>query len=290
MKHFIKLTLILILLAKGAAAQTIEKNYSLELTSPDQPVVLDISLYYGSATVIGYEGKTVEITAKLQPLTDAQKKNQKRWGHNNRQHYQGNGKTKKPMRSTEGLKPVQNVAFNLEIEEHNNVVEIDSGPSNHTLNLLVKVPNTASMELEIYDGEKVEISNILGSVEVETWRGEIIANNISGPVVAETHNSDIVVDFSAYNDQSPSSFTSHNGDIDLTFESSAVATIQIQNYQGEVLSGLDVAFEPIDKLNEDKRGNKKKIKIGAQLEGKLNGGGQQITLNTYGGNVYLRKK
>ncbi len=279
-------TMIFAMLPVVALGQVQEKSYSVELTNPEQPMQLDVDMRNGSIVVQGYDGKTVEISAVLTPLTAEELREKKK-----KHRYPGwNQKQNKPLRNTEGLQPVQNVSLNLEIEERNNQVEIDSEQSSYRVDLVVQVPRNAEVEVEMYDGNKVEVIDISASVEVETWRGDIIASGINGPIVAETHMNDIVIDFDTLSQQSPTSFTTHAGDIDITLPNSVDATLQVQNYQGQILSGLAAEFAPVDSIEQDQQGRTQQIKIGAHLEAKLNGGGQKLSISTYSGNVYLRNK
>lgn len=266
-------------------AQTEQKTYSLTLSDPDKPMLLDVEMHHGSVKIEGYDGKTVEIQARMLPLTEDQLKDVKK-----AKKYRGGWQEQnKTPRSREGLRPVSNRIMNLEIEEKGNEVEISSERSSYMIELVVQVPANASVEAQLHRGEKVEIVNVSGAIEVETWRSNIIATGISGPIVAETHQSDIVVNFAGFNDASPSSLSTYSGDIDLTVAQAMRSTINIKSYQGEILSGLDVSFSPTDSEVRSRKEGKQEIVIGGQLSGDLNGGGQQLSINTYSGDMYLRK-
>lgn len=265
-------------------AQQPERQYSVELSDPAKPMFLDIEMYMGNITVEGYEGQTVEIVAEV--LNDFQPdKHKEKWQKNWKRV-----DTNKPMRSTEGLTPVSHTAFSLEIEESNNRVEIESEFGSKPVAIVVKVPKTASLEVNLYTGDSINISNISGNVEVESHIGNINGNQLTGPIVAETHASDIVIEFNTFSDNAPSSFATHSGDIDISLLASTASTVEVQNYQGQVLSGLGTEFQSVDKVNKKQRENGQKIEIGSQLQAKLNGGGQIMSINTYSGNVYLRQK
>lgn len=277
---------VLLLAATQTNAAIQERQYSLELTDPNQAMSLEIDLYNGSAQIIGYEGKTVEISAKMTPLSDAQLSTRKE--HN---HYRVKDvhQEKKKARSREGLTPVNNVSFNLEIEESDNVVEIESSRGSFNIELVVKVPMTAKVEVDLYDGEYITVENISSSIEVETWRGNITFINIDGPVVAESHLHDIVATFSSFDESAPSSFTTFGGDIDVTLNSGVAMKLNVRNYEGEILSGLDSEFVPVDSVDESDGRNKQKIVLGAQLSTTINNGKQLLSLSSYKGDMYLRK-
>ncbi|XOV78469.1 MAG: hypothetical protein ACFHVJ_16190 [Aestuariibacter sp.] len=276
---------LIILLSAPLHAAPQEKKYSLSLSDPSQPVYLDVEMHNGSIHIIGYEGKTVEITALLSPLTEAQVKERKKHHHNGPKVMD----LDKPKRSMEGLKPVKNVALNLEIEEQNNRVEIESERGSYNVTLVVQIPQSAQVEVDLHDGDFAKLENISGAIEVQTWRGNIEFINIHGPVVAETHGHDIIASFASFDESSPSSFTTFSGDIDVTLSRNVAMKLNLRNYQGEILSGLESEFTPVDSVDKDNRRDKQKIVLGAQLSTQINGGNQALTLNSYSGDMYLRK-
>lgn len=259
-----------------------EQTHSLPLSKPGQPVSVEIEVVNGNITVIGYEGDTIEISA-----TTTNNKNDKN-SHELKKIHKAN-RNRSPARSSQGLKSISGNMLRLEIEEDNNVVEIKSEISTQYVNLIIKVPHRSKLDISLYYGGDIKVDSVQGGIELESYKGAIYANNISGPIVAETHLKDIVVVFSDFNETSPSSLTSHSGNIDITLTKSIAANITVQSYQGEILSGLEQEFVSVEEVKKTKRGNKQKITIGKTMQAKLNGGGQELSLTTYSGNLYIRK-
>ncbi len=275
------LTLVAMLAGSIQLANAAEKGYSLPLSNPGEPVSIDLEVYRGSITLIGYKGDTIEITAKTSIFS----------GKDNDLKRVKNGMNKNnSSRSTKGLKSVKSQGMKLEIEERNNNVEIISEISNQHVDLIIKVPQRSSLEVELYKGGDINIDNINGGLELEAYQGMIIAKNISGPVVAETASTDIVVSFSDFSKVGPSSLTSHMGNIDITLTKKIAANINVQTYQGEIFSGLDKDFAIVDEIKKNKKGQKQKIVLGGLMQAKVNGGGQTLSLISYSGNLYLRKE
>lgn len=285
-----KLSTILLLpfLIGSAFAEVQEKSYILELTNPDKPMSLDVELRNGNITVEGSKGKNVEIFARFTPLSEEELTRHHR--HKRLERKESGQPENKPKRSREGLKQVQNKLVSLQIEEYDNEVEIESEFTNYSIDLVVKVPSTAKIDAELYSGKRISLTNLSGPIEVESYQGDIIATNISGPIVAETHKHDIVVTLSSLSDKSPSSLTTYNGDIDITLADKIKTTVNVQNYQGEIMSGLKEEFTMTDSEKRNKKGSRQKINVGGQLSAKVNGGGQHISLITYDGDVYVRKQ
>jgi len=292
MKNILFGSAILIASLVSGIVDATERNYSLALTKPDQPAIIDIELYRGSVSVIGYEGKTVEISANLSPIVDDkesefQKKIQKKIKNkvkNNLDHHQLS-----THRSTEGLKLVKSEMFHLEVEEENNEIEIVSQTVNQHVALVIKVPFSASVAVEVYQGGNIDVNNVKGSLELKSYQGGISAMNISGPIVAETYTQDIVVEFNHFDEKTPTSLTSHTGNLDVTLAKNINAMINVQTYQGEVFSGLDSEFTSVDEVKNGTSNTKQKITLGGILQAKLNKGGQDLSMTTYIGNLYIRK-
>jgi len=261
-------------------ANATEKSYSLVLTKPGEPVSIDIEVYRGSITLVGYQGDTIEISAKTSNFIAKEKDLEKVKATKN----PNNSK-----RSSEGLKSVKRQSMRLQIEEKNNKVEISSEVSNQHLDLVIKVPQRSSIDVELYKGGDIDIDGISGGLELEAYQGMIIAKNISGPIVAETARTDIVVSFTDFSKVSPSSLTSHKGNVDITLAKAIAANVNVQTYQGEVFSGLDKDFVVVDEIKKHKKGQKQKVVLGGIMQAKVNGGGQALSLISYSGNLYIRK-
>jgi len=199
------------------------------------------------------------------------------------------GRHRTEPRSSEGLKSVKNQSVNLEIEENNNSVEIASMAMNQYVQLTLMVPYNTSVESEVFQGGGIEVSDIRGELELQAYQGGVYAKNVSGPIVAETQMDDVVIELSEFNSSTPTSLTSHLGNIDITIDSSVSANINVQTFQGEIFSGLDTEFVAVDQVNKNDKKRKQKIVLGGTMQAKVNGGGQDLSLSTYMGNLYIRK-
>ena len=285
MKKSLSLSLLFLAMLTGSmqVANAAEKNFSLPLSKPGEPVSIELEVYRGSITLVGYKGDTIEISATTSVYAGKDKDLKK-------VKAKINPNTSK--RSTEGLKSVKSQSMRLEIEERNNKVEISSEVSNQHVDLVIKVPQRSSIEVELYKGGDINIDGIKGGLELEAYEGMIIAKNISGPIVAETARTDIVVSFTDFAKTSPSSLTSHMGNVDITLAKKVAVNVNVQTYQGEIFSGLDKDFVVIDQIKKNKKGKKaqkQKIVLGGIMQAKVNGGGQALSLTSYSGNLYIRK-
>jgi hypothetical protein len=102
-----------------------------------------------------------------------------------------------------------------------------------------------------------------------------------------TINGDIKTEFNRLNQESPSSITSINGDLEILVPSATKADLKMGTMHGEIYTDCDIEFEKKEKENDSDW-----VMIGGHSnnKGKLNGGGVELTLNSINGSIYLRKK
>ena len=286
MKYNLLKSLVILSSITSSWLYAADKHYSLPLSKPGEPVSVEVQIHRGNVVIQGYKGDTIEITANnIQPkgVIDTGKKSKLA----KKIRKKLNSVT--PPRSVEGLKPVKNSMMRLEIEEQGNEVEISSEQVNQYVNLLIKIPMRSKVSVELYQGGDINIDGIGGSLELEAYEGGINATNIWGPIVAETYQKDIVVEFNGLAEKTPSSLTSQVGNIDITLAKEIKSNVNVQTYQGEIFSGLKANFVANDKVKKKKKGKKQEVVIGGMMQAKVNGGGQELSLITYTGNLYIRK-
>ena len=260
------------------------KDYSLKLSDPAKPASIEISVMKGSITVVGYEGDSVEISSNIESMSNVDT------GDSFEVDLGWDDDDSGKKRSSAGLKRVSNNAAPIRIEERNNKVEISSQSRNQMVNLTVKVPHKSSVSLQVHKGGDIKVSDVSGAMELANHRGAIYAEGVIGPIIAETHKKDIEVTFKAFAQDTPSSLTSHKGNIDITVTAAVKAKIEVQTYKGEIYSGIEQAFTANEEVKHQRKRNGQEITIGGLMSAKVNGGGQTLTINTYKGNIYVRQQ
>ncbi|MCX6577872.1 MAG: hypothetical protein NTV82_15965, partial [Candidatus Aminicenantes bacterium] len=84
-----------------------------------------------------------------------------------------------------------------------------------------------------------------------------------------------------------------HGDIDITLPADVKATLKIKSTQGEVFSDFDIALKPVPAKPEEtatKEGGKYRIELDRSVYGTINGGGAELKLQNFSGDIYIRKK
>ena len=210
------------------------------------------------------------------------------------QYYEQDKKAREEKdKKVAGMKRLSGSSSGLEVEEDNNVVTVTTQSWKAATDLDIQVPVASSLEIR---------SNMDGAVVVEGVNGEIDINNINGPVtltsvsgntLVHTVNGDITVVLTRVAAGKPMSFSTMSGDVDVTLPADLKASLKMKSDQGEIYSDFDInmtrqpaASEPAPKTEQGKY----RIAFDKSLLGTINGGGPEISFNTFRGDIYIRKK
>ena len=244
-------------------------DFPVPLSDPTKRGKLKARLNYGSITVRGTARKDVLV----------------KYSSVNEDH----GHEEKAAK--EGLKRISGGTMDLEVSENANYVKVESGSWSNKMNLEIEVPSGFDVKVSSYNDGDILIANMDGEVEITTYNGEISAENISGSVIATTYNGEIKITFDKVKEGVPMSYSTYNGDIDITFPAALKATFKMKTEQGEILSGFDMKMietGPVQK--KDTKSGTYKVVIDEWVKGEVNGGGPEISMRNYNGDVIIRKK
>ncbi|MCU0276664.1 MAG: DUF4097 domain-containing protein [Acidobacteria bacterium] len=265
---------------QGASSERVAVPFS----DPNKPGLVKAHLINGGIQVIGYEGKEVivETTPRSRILT----------GEADEDKDRDEEKIEKKDKHA-GMIRLKAGGGGLSVEESKNVIEISVPAWKSDLDLTVRVPESASLELHTVNGGTIKVENISGSIEVANVNGGISLTRIAGPVVAQTVNGDVSAVFTRLDGKTPLSLVTFNGDVDITIPGAAKADFKMRiDNEGDIFSDFQMALQnKSEKSVEDKRGQggRYKLKIDKTVVGSINGGGQEITLKTFNGDILLRK-
>ena len=145
----------------------------------------------------------------------------------------------------------------------------------------------------IIDGD-INIRDFSGTIEVNTFKGSFDAENIRGEVFASSVEGDIRIVFNKLKKDRALYFSTVGGDIDLTLPKNTKADIMAKTMEGDVYSGFEgdvVTGKEIedDTATPESQNNFSKIFQSNYITSRINGGGQDMYLNTINGNIYIRK-
>jgi len=195
-----------------------------------------------------------------------------------------------PPERAKGLKPLYNSAVDnsgigLSVLQEGNVLNINKATRKEG-KYTIRVPRKVSLSFEElnWQGDDLSISNVAGDLEIKTNTSSIHLDKVTGPVVASTTAGDITIVYASAVEQSkPSSISNISGIVDVTLPGNTKANLKMKSITGEIYSDLDLS------LGQSK-GPMKRVGGGHTVEGSINGGGVEISLNTISSDIYLRKQ
>ena len=270
MRETIMTALICTLLSAGLAlAQGGEtQSFVVPLSDPSQPVVLEASVMMGSISVSAYEGSEVQVEVSFEGDPDDDEEGEER----------------------EGLTRIPSHSAGVTIEEKNNKIEISTDWSNEEIYIKVKVPVRTSVHLDGLNGELVEIDGVTGQHELSHTNGGIKAVNVRGSVIADTTNGDVVVELLEIDPDTPMSFSSFNGDVEVTLPASTQADLRMKSGQGDIYTDFDVQLQPTQpRVTREQEGEGFRVRMEKEVLGKIGAGGPEFRFKTFNGDIILRK-
>ena len=301
------MALLVCAIVLGWAQEQKSDRAVVPLTNPGKPALIKVGVLNGGITVKGYEGKEIIVEARTRerklsgedeedvatptppeaPVAAAVAEALRP----HRKHVVRDRQEK--VDKSAGMKRLSVASTGLEVEEADNVVTISTETWKNTVDLVIQVPTGSNLELSsTNDGETV-VENVSGEMEVSNINDSITLRNVSGNVVAHTVNGDITVGLLRVAPDKPMSFSTMNGDVDVTLPADARANLKLKSNQGEVYSDFDIALKQAPQKSEEASKSEKgkyRISFDKYIIGALNGGGPEYVLNTFNGDIYIRKK
>jgi DUF4097 and DUF4098 domain-containing protein YvlB len=267
------------LLARLAHAQDIQADrVSVHLSNPSHPASLKASLKSGGITVKGYDDKEVIVEARFRSRKSS-----------------ADGKTDP---KSESAKTSKAGATGLKVEEENNVVTIGAGLSDRPIDLIIQVPVKTSLNLGCMTNGTILVENVEGEIEASNQSGPVTLTKVSGVVIADSRNGTLLVQLSKVTPNKPMSFSTVNGDIDVTLPADIKAKVKLDTLNGRTESDFEIGLtsrKPTLEAGGNEAGNSFIIKNGGkQLSlfhhvANINGGGAEISFKSVNGNLFLRK-
>jgi len=206
----------------------------------------------------------------------------------------------------------------VRIEEANNVMSVASGRFMGGEDVQIQVPLRTNLNLSTFNGDVISVEGVEGEIEVTSTNGDIMLRNVAGTVVAHAMNGDMHVTLRQATPDKPMSFTSFNGNVDVTLPAAVKAAFKLRSDQGEVYTDFDVQIQqqpatstsiqvapvppappappappgfapnPAPRPARDARRGPRVV-VDASILGTVNGGGPEFELRTFNGDIYLRR-
>jgi len=152
----------------------------------------------------------------------------------------------------------------VDVEQENDKITIRSSNSNSSINL--SVPANISLSLRCTNG---------------------------GITVANTRNGGLHVTMDQVDSGKPMSFSSYNSKVDVTLPADLKANVKMKTEQGDIWSDFDIKLtgtsQPVAQKSDSGDG-RLRLRFDQTVNGTINGGGTEITLSSYNGDILIHKK
>jgi len=239
------------------------------LSDPDKPGMLVINHDKGAIHITGYDGNVVIVNAALRYRGSENDDNDK----------------------SNGMKRITKPALKLSAEEKDNSVKISSNSYSKTVDLDIQLPYNFSLQISNNDNGEIKVNNIKGDFEINNVNNAIRMKDVSGSAVLNTVDGDITVSFKEISADKPMAITTIDGKLDITFPKNLKAVFKMKSENGDVFTDFDMELENRrTKVEKKKRSGTYKVSLEEWSYGKVNGGGPEILLKSFDGNIYIRKK
>jgi DUF4097 and DUF4098 domain-containing protein YvlB len=174
--------------------------------------------------------------------------------------------------------------------EKDNRVSISSGHLGRPNNLKIKIPKGASnIKLATVNGGGITATDISGVIETNNTNGGIKLTNVSGSVVANTVNGNIIVVFKSIDSKAAMAFSTFNGKVDVTLPATLKANVKLHSDRGDILSDFDAVVDPGAPSATKVKDGSYRFGDAEWITGKIGGGGPELRMRTFNGNIYIRK-
>lgn len=264
-----KLKKTIVIVALLAALPLLAQNEPIvvPITDPGKPVTLQISRIHGSIEVEGADVSEIQIILQTPEARQA-----------------------KPR--SDGLRRVPNVSMGLIAEEQNNVVKVALQP-NAQAPVLLRVPRRVNLVASTVNGGHIRVRGLSGELELRNTNGAIYADDVSGTVVANTTNGPVRVRLLQVTNDRAMSFSSLNGDIDVTLPASTRANLQMKTNNGEILTDFEMNIQPSSatvKRGDTRTRGGHRVEVDRNVVATINGGGAAYHFTTFNGDIIIRSR
>jgi hypothetical protein len=261
-------------------AQDGRQQITMPFRDPSMPRKLVVEGGTGSLTIRGYEGQDalIEYTGREIPGANGPR------GRSNRNE------------PPDGMHRIGG-ARGLDITEESNTVRVNSSGifGGQARDMVIQVPAQTSVNVKTMFGGSMTIENIAGDVEAENFNGQVTITNASGSVVAHSMNGKITVSLNKVPPDKSMSFSTFNGDVDVTLPADTKAKFKMRTDFGDIFTDFDVKMEanapPVVQEDKDKNGKpRRRVRVDGTQSGTINGGGPEMQFTTFNGRILIHKK
>ncbi|MCP5110139.1 MAG: DUF4097 domain-containing protein [bacterium] len=272
----------LLVCAAAHAQEPQTDRLAVPLTDPSKPASLKVSMVQGGITVKGYDGSEV--------IVEGLRRGQK---------------AEASSKKAAGLRRIAISGTGLKVTEDDNEVKVSASALMKAVDLTIQVPRSTSLNIRTVNNGHITVEGISGEIEATNVNGRVSVTDVAGSVVANTVNGGVKVTFTEVTSDKLMSFSSLNGDIDVTFPADVRANVKMETENGDVYTDFDIQMdttprEPI--VDEREESEEREVEGGRERKraryrvrtehaarGTINGGGPEFSFKTFNGDIFIRQ-
>jgi hypothetical protein len=256
-------------IAARAVAQD-DERLVVPLSDPSRPAILEVALFSGDIEVEAYDGNEIIIVADAPMRGDGEEE----------------------PRRPDGLVRIQSSSVALTVEEGDNKVSLRMDFSPKNVDLEVRVPRRTSVHANLVNGGDITITGVDGEHELQNVNGDVVATDISGSAVLNSTNGEVRATFATVSGDRPMSFTSFNGDVDVALPANLAADLLVTSQQGDVFTDFEFQErqDPTAVRRNQDAGGRYVVRMQRETRYSIGGGGREIQLRTFNGDIMIRKR
>lgn len=253
-------------LAVLVRAEQAGNDVSVPLSDPARPATLNVQAVEGGIVVRGSPRRDV--------LVSARDRGQER---------------RPPPESDTGLRRLT-LPPAFVIQEVENHISLVVQTTDRVIDLDIQVPSRTNLKLATANNGEILVEGVEGDLEISNPNRAITLTRVGGAIVANSVNGRVKATVISVPTR-PMAFTSLVGDVDVVFPASMRANLKLRSDSGTVLTDFDLVPLPAPTGVQDARreGGRLRLENNRFIYGAVNGGGPEIELRTFNGNVYARR-
>ena len=205
-------SLLLIGLALGPLSRAEESI--LAFSDPTQPGHLSVQLGQGEVSIVGADVDQVTVNSDAEDSNRSQPR-------------------------ADGMRVIgSSSSFSLSESDNRMVLQSGSDSWGQSAEFEIVVPHNTNLDIVIRLGGEIEVANISGDVAIKGLNGEIELQDLRGGALVESMNGEIEASFLEVHPDRPLSFTSMNGEIEVTLPADAQANVRFRSQNGTIMTNF----------------------------------------------------
>jgi DUF4097 and DUF4098 domain-containing protein YvlB len=179
----------------------------------------------------------------------------------------------------------------IQVTQENNTIKVNGGIFSGGVDLIIQVPVQTAVNVKTMSGREILIENIAGEIEANNMNGQVNIVNVSGSVVAHSMNGKVTASLSTVMPDKAMSFSTFNGDIDVTLPAAIKANVKMKTDRGDMFTDFEIQLAPSGpSVVEKGKKNSYRLRSDRTTAGSINGGGPEIQFTSFNGDIVIHKK